>query len=66
MKFTYQLFICSDYQDMTQISMSFNDFENITVRRNDYRINFQLMTKNETVNRTQNADLSEKSGQLQL
>ena len=24
------------------------------------------MTKNETVNRTQNADLSEKSGQLQL
>ena len=66
MNFTYQLLICSGYQDMMQISMSFNNFEIVTVRRNDYRINFQLMTKNETVNRTQNADLSEKSGQLQL
>ena len=40
MNFTYQLLIYNGYYDMTQISMSFSDFEIVTVKRNDCRINF--------------------------
>ena len=41
--------------DVTQKSMSFNDF--FIVRRNGYRINFWFVTKNEAVNRMENANL---------
>ena len=45
---------------MTQISMIFNDFAIVTVKRNDNRINFSFMTKSKAENRMKNADLSEK------
>ena len=48
--------------DMTQKSMSFNDF--LSIRRNGYIINFWFVTKNEAVDRTENADVTEKSAQL--
>ena len=37
--------VCKGFHDMTQKSMSFNDFAIVTVRRNNYRINFCFMTK---------------------
>lgn len=48
---------------MAQQSLSFNDFEVVTVRRNNYKINFCFMTKSETADRMKNAGLGEKSRQ---
>ena len=44
--------------------MSFNDVAIVTVRRNYNWIHCRGITKSEAVNRTKNADLSEKGGQL--
>lgn len=49
---------------MTQKSMSFKDITIVTVEKIDYRINIWGLTENEAVNRTKNANLSEKSKQL--
>ena len=49
---------------MTQKAVSFNDFVIVTVGRNDYRIIFYFMTKNQPIDRIKNVDLSEKSGRL--
>lgn len=48
---------------MARQCLSFNDFEVVTVRRNNYKINFCFMTKSETADRMKNAGLGEKSGQ---
>ena len=44
--------------------MSFNHVAIVTVRRNYHRIHSWGITKSEAVNRTKNADLGEKGGQL--
>lgn len=44
--------------------MNFNNFDIVSVGRNDYRIHFWFMTKSEAVNKMKKVDLSEKSGQL--
>ena len=38
--------------------MSFNDF--VTIKENDYRINFQFMTKNNAIDRNKNPETCEK------
>ena len=45
---------------MTQILRSFDDFAVVTVLRNNYRINFWFMSKDEAVSRMNNAILNEK------
>ena len=40
--------------------MSFDDLVTVTIKGEEYRINFQTMTKNEAVYRVKNADLSQK------
>ena len=44
--------------------MSYNDVSIVIVGRNDYKMHFWGMRKNESINRMENADLSEKSRQL--
>ena len=56
----FQSKVYNDCQDITQKFMSFNDFAIATIRENDYRINFWF-TKNEAVDREENADLNKKS-----
>ena len=46
--------------------MNFNDFSNVTIGGNSYRINFWVMNKGEPVDRTKSPDLSEKRGQVCL
>ena len=45
---------------MTQKSISFNEFGIVTVRRNNYIINFWYMTKNEAIDRIENSHISKK------
>lgn len=49
---------------MTQKFRSFNDVATVTVRENDYQIQFWFMTKSEAVDRIKKPDLSVKRGQL--
>ena len=58
----FQSKVCDDCHDITQKSISFNDFAVATVRRNDYRINFWFTTENKVVYRRKNTDLNEKIG----
>ena len=46
--------------------MNFNDFANVAIGGNGYRINFWVMNKSELVDRTKSPDLSEKLGQVCL
>ena len=62
--FRFQSKVCNDCHHMTQKYMSFNDVLIVTAGRNDYRINFWGIAKCAAVNRTESADLSEKSNQL--
>lgn len=44
--------------------VSFDDAAIVAVKGNDYRINFGFMTKNEALDRMENADSSEKGRRL--
>ena len=44
--------------------MSLDGFAITTVGKNDYKVIFWFMIKTRAVNRMENADLSEKRGQL--
>ena len=44
--------------------MSFDDTAVVTVKGNDYRINFWFTTKNEAMDGMKNDDLIERSGPL--
>lgn len=58
----FQSKVCDDCHDITQKSITFNDFVVATLRRNDYRINFWFTTENKVVYRGKNTDLNEKIG----
>ena len=49
---------------MAQKPMNFNNFDIVSVGRNDCRIHFWFMTKSEAENKMKKVDLSEKRGQL--
>lgn len=48
------------FHDITQNSMSFNDFMIVTVGKNYFRIHFWCMMKNEAASRMKISNLSEK------
>ena len=62
--FRFQPKVCDGHHDMTQKPMSFDDTAVVTVKGNDYRINFWFITKNEAMDRMKNDDLIERSGPL--
>ena len=46
--------------------ISFDDFAIVTVKGNNHSINFWFLTKSNAVDKMNNTDLSEQSGQLQI
>ena len=44
--------------------MNFNDFAIISIKGNDYRIDFWYMTKKDATNIMNNSNLNEKTGLL--
>lgn len=62
----FQPKVCYGCHDMTLKLMNFDSFAIVTVWKNDYRILFWFMCKDEAVNKLNNTNLSEKSGQLWL
>ena len=59
--FEFQTDVCNGGHNLMQKAMNFNDIAIVTVRGNDYIIHFLYRSKDETINLSRNADLTEKS-----
>ena len=44
--------------------MNFNDVAIVSIKRNDYRIHFWYMSKDNAINIMKNSNLNEKTGSL--
>ena len=64
MNFRFQPKLFDGCHDLTLKAMSF-DVAIVSVKGNDYRIQFWYMSKDEAINILRNPDLTEKSGPLQ-
>ena len=48
--------------DLMQKAMNFNDIAIVSIKRNDYRIHFWYMSKNDAISIMNNSNLNEKTG----
>ena len=62
--FNFEPYVCNGCHNLMQKDMNFNDFAIVSVKGNDYRINFWYMSKGDPINILKNSDLNEKSGLL--
>ena len=51
---------CNDCHDLIEKAINFNDVAIASIERSDYRIHFWYMSKNDTINITNNFNLNEK------
>ena len=56
-KFNYEPYLCNGSHDLMQKAMNFNDAAVVSIKRNDYRIHFWLMSKDETISIMHNSIL---------
>ena len=57
-------YLCNGCHDLMQKAMSFNDVAIVSVKGNDYRINFWYMSKNDAIVLMANSNLRDKNGIL--
>ena len=62
--FNYEKYLCNGCHDLMQKAMSFNDVAIVSVKGNDYRINFWYMSKNDAIVLMANSNLRDKNGIL--
>ena len=62
--FRFQPYYCDGCSDMNMKAVSFNNLAVVYVKGNAYRINFAFMTKDDAINKMNNANLKDKSGVL--
>ena len=53
----YEPYLCSGCHDLMQKAMIFNDVAIVSIKRNDYRIHFWYMSKNDATNIMKNSNL---------
>ena len=58
--FNYEPHLCNGCHDMTMKAASFDDVALVSVRGNDYRINFSFMSQNDAVSLLNSSVLSNK------
>ena len=51
---------CNGCHDLIEKAINFNDVAIASIERSDYRIHFLYMSKNDTINITNNFNLNEK------
>ena len=59
--FTYEQYLCDGFHDLLQKAMSFNDVAIVSIKGNDYRINFWYMSKDDVISIMHNSNLSDKT-----
>ena len=47
--FKYEPYLCSGCHDLIQKAINFNDAATVSIKRNNYRINFWYMSKDDAV-----------------
>ena len=62
--FTYEPCLCNGCHDLMQKAMNFNDVAIVSVKRNDCRIHFWYMSKNDAITLMNNFNLKDKNGIL--
>ena len=58
--FNYQPYLCNGCHDLMMKAVIFNDVPIVCVKRNDYRIHFSFMSKNDALDLLNNSVLSNK------
>ena len=62
--FNYEPYLCNGCRDLMQKAMNFNDVAIVSIKGNDYRIDFWYMSKNDAISLMANSDLNDKNGIL--
>ena len=62
--FKFQSNVCNRCQDLLMMSINLSDIAILNIKDSDYRCSISLISKNETINLMQNADLTEKNETL--
>ena len=62
--FKFQSNVCNRWHDLLIMSMNFSDIAISNIKGSDFRCIISWISKNDTINLMQNADLAEKSGTL--
>ena len=60
--FRFDRHYCNGCYDMSMKSVSMHNLADVYVKGNAYRINFAFMTKNDAINKMNNANLKDKKG----
>ena len=62
--FSYQPHLCSGCHGLMQKAMSFNDIAIVSIKGDDYRIDFGYMRKDDAISIMDNSNLIDKAGTL--
>ena len=62
--FKFQSNVCNRCHDLLMMSINLSDIAILNIKDSDYRCSISLISKNEAINLTQNADLTEKNETL--
>ena len=62
--FKFQSNVCNRCHDLLMMSINLSDSAILNIKDSDYRCSISLISKNEAINLTQNADLTEKNETL--
>ena len=62
--FNYEPYLCNDCHDLMQKPTNFNDVAIVSIKRNDYRIHFWYISKNDAIKLMNNSSLNEKTESL--
>ena len=62
--FNYEPYLCNDCHDLMQKPTNFNDAAIVSIKRNDYRIHFWYISKNDAIKLMNNSSLNEKTESL--
>ena len=62
--FKYEPYLCNGCHDIMQKTLNFKDVAIVSVKRNDYRIHFWYMSKDDSISIMNNSSLNGKTGSL--
>ena len=62
--FNYDPYLCNGCHDLMQKAMSFENVAIVSIKRNDYRIHFSYISKNDAITLMTNSNLNDKNGVL--
>ena len=63
--FSYDPYLCNGCHDLMQKAMSFKKVAIVSIKRNNYRIHFWYMSKNDAIFLMTNSNLNDQNGILE-